>query len=451
MSSQPDLSVVGFIPEQLVPVSVGCYQVNLYPKLHPGASLVPRAHAYQICKSALAAPNINICILFDALGSQLNCMAAINGLVHDFTQVYEEGWFDPANLQVLSFHDSAGTLINNTTVAGNPTVLLPVINGVLANCRQQDVCYVRVQLSLNFATLLVPRHVGTTVLRSMYYIELPQTSANMTNSAGAAYVLTTYHGPANITAMTAKQVTNKIINPCLQRGPISLSGADFNLQEANTNSTIIKDQLVNKILLLGFDAICASVFAILCPGYSDQSHTILDHIRQPSPGPDEQIIVVSVHEFIQHVINASHPFAVRKTLPISICDHIIQNLDRHIVPSFCKLYLDHATSHNLDSSYQRKKVQEILAAAQQAEDEVHQVQEIAHGITGQSFHYQVPPGVPTADTPALPINIGAYPSQAKRMLTKYQGNDGSPPVGTKTPYERRPVKCFGCGGPHSNQ
>jgi hypothetical protein len=85
------------------------------------------------------------------------------------------------------------------------------------------------------------------------------------------------------------------------------------------------------------------------------------------------------------------------------------------------------------------------------EDEVHQVQEIARGITGQSFHYQVLPGVPTADTPALPVNIGAYPSQAKRTLTKYQGNDRSPPGGAKTPYECRPVKCFGCGGPHSYQ
>ncbi len=64
MSSQADLGVVGFVPEQLVPVSVGCYQVNLYPKLHPTASVVVRAHAYQICKSALGALNINICILF---------------------------------------------------------------------------------------------------------------------------------------------------------------------------------------------------------------------------------------------------------------------------------------------------------------------------------------------------------------------------------------------------
>jgi hypothetical protein len=298
MSSQANLGVVGFVPEQLVLVSVGCYQVNLYPKLHLTASVVVRAHAYQICKSALGALNINIRILFNTLGLQLNCMATINGLVYDFTQVYEEGWFDPANLQVLSFHDSAGAIINNTTVAGNPTVLLPVINRLVANCRQQDVRYVRVQLSLNFANLLGPRHVGATVFKLMYYIGLPQTLVNMTNGTNVAYVLTTYHGPANINAMTTKQVLNNIINPCLQRGPITLSSTDFILQEANTDSTTIKDQLIDKILVLGFDSICALVFAILCPGYSNQPHAILDHIRQASPGPDRQMIVISIHEFI---------------------------------------------------------------------------------------------------------------------------------------------------------
>jgi hypothetical protein len=125
MVSPPDLGVVGFVPQQLVSVLVGRYQLNLYPKLTPGALVMEHAHAFQICKSALASINIDIRIIFDALGLQLNCMATINGLVYDFTQVYEEGWYDPTNLQILSFHDSTGMRINNTTIAGNPTTFSP--------------------------------------------------------------------------------------------------------------------------------------------------------------------------------------------------------------------------------------------------------------------------------------------------------------------------------------
>jgi hypothetical protein len=373
MSSQPDLSIVGFVPHQLITVSVGWYQLNLYPKLSPGASVVERAHAYQICKSALAALNIDIRVNFDALGLQLNCMVTINGLVFDFIQVYKDGWYDPGNLQILLFHDSTGTCIVNTTIAGDPTISLPIVNGLLAACHQQDVRFVRVQVSLDFAHLLSAAHVGATVLKSMYYLELPQQLVNMTNSAGAAYVLTTYHVPTNITVMTAQEVNNNIIRPCLQHGPITLSNADFNLQEAYIDSTSVKDQLINKLLLLGFDPICALVFAVLCPGYSYQPHAVLDHIRQASPGPNGQVIITSIHEFIQCIINASCPFAARKTLPISICDHIIHNLDRHIIPSFRKLYANHAVLHDLNGAYQRRKVQEIFAAAQQAEDKVHQV------------------------------------------------------------------------------
>jgi hypothetical protein len=143
----------------------------------------------------------------------------------------------------------------------------------------------------------------------------------------------------------------------------------------------------------------------------------------------------------------------RKMLPISICNHIIRNLDCHIIPFFRKLYDNHEMSHDLDSPYQRRKVQEILAAAQQAEDEVHQVQDIAQGITGQSFHmFALHPGAPTMDTPAMPI-VGAYTSQAEHTLAKYQGNQGSLPgdATSYNPSQRHPLKCFGCGCPHGYQ
>jgi hypothetical protein len=97
----------------------------------------------------------------------------------------------------------------------------------------------------------------------MYYLELPQQFFNMTNGAGATDVLTTYHGPVNITVMAAQEGNNDSICPCLQRGPSTLSSTDFNLPEANIDSTTVKDQLINKLLLLGFNAICASVFAVL--------------------------------------------------------------------------------------------------------------------------------------------------------------------------------------------
>jgi hypothetical protein len=58
------------------------------------------------------------------------------------------------NLAIISFHDSAGTQILNTTIVGNAVVLLPVINGPIATCHLQDVCFVRVTCIVNFTGLI---------------------------------------------------------------------------------------------------------------------------------------------------------------------------------------------------------------------------------------------------------------------------------------------------------
>ncbi len=72
----------------------------------------------------------------------------------------------------------------------------------------------------------------------------------------------------------------------------------------------------------------------------------------------------------------------------------------------------------------------ILAAAQAAEDEVKQMQDIARGMLGQGFF-------------ATAIGEGsatAFPSQAEQTLNRYSGGSNQ--------RDRMPLKCFGCGGDH---
>ncbi len=94
----------------------------------------------------------------------------------------------------------------------------------------------------------------------MYYIELPETSAQVVNGHGVAYNLSTYHGPADLRTMTAAEVLAQIIDPCLQQGPITLKNVDFNLAAANIDKTKHHDLLNTKIQTLGFTQICAAMF-----------------------------------------------------------------------------------------------------------------------------------------------------------------------------------------------
>jgi hypothetical protein len=45
--------------------------------------------------------------------------------------------------------------INNTTVPGDSSILLPVQDGNIADCRSPGVKFVRVQLELDFANLTI--------------------------------------------------------------------------------------------------------------------------------------------------------------------------------------------------------------------------------------------------------------------------------------------------------
>jgi len=119
-----------------------------------------------------------------------------------------------SNLSILSFHKSNGDWIDTTTTAGDTAILLPVIDGIYANCRQQDVRFVRVQCTLDLAALTTvnPYPVATT-LRVTYYIELPQTSRAMTNGTGAAYTLVSFLCVDDIRTLSPELMKSDILTP----------------------------------------------------------------------------------------------------------------------------------------------------------------------------------------------------------------------------------------------
>jgi hypothetical protein len=182
----------------------------------------------------------------------------------DFRSMFDEAWYNFANLAIQSFHNSAGAVINTTVSAVDPSILLPVTNGPLPACRQPDVRYVRVSCTIDFARLIsIP---GPTVLRVGFYIELPQTTRVMVNGIGANYNLTSWLGADDLSSLTRNEVRSQILEPCLRDGPITLGVADFNLAEANVDAETIRDTIQAKILKLGFKQICSSIFQQLCPG-----------------------------------------------------------------------------------------------------------------------------------------------------------------------------------------
>ena len=75
-------------------------------------------------------------------------------------------------------------IINNTMIAGNPSILLPALNGILTHCRQQDFCFVFVNCMVDNAGLIMLPNCCASILHVRFYIKLPQMTQVMVNGAG---------------------------------------------------------------------------------------------------------------------------------------------------------------------------------------------------------------------------------------------------------------------------
>jgi hypothetical protein len=214
-------------PRALVAVRVGAFTIILYPIVNQSMLPHERAHAFHYNKTKLAAQNINLRLQLDALGTQLNLIATVDGTINDWFRFFYDSWFDFFKLTILSFHNTKGDIMATTTDAADPSVLLPIVNGVLATCRKKDVKFVRIQLVLNYASLVNVDPPGATVLRTEYYIELPQTSVLMTDGSGSAYNLLSFHGPMDLRMMSPAEVQAQILT-----SPSRMAQSFFNRQNS---------------------------------------------------------------------------------------------------------------------------------------------------------------------------------------------------------------------------
>ncbi len=186
-----------FIPRPLESVQVDKITVKLYPVVNLSMLAPEHAHAFQTNKTALSIPGIDRCAMLNTLGAQLNLSTIVDGILSDWSRHFCCNWCNFDHLTILSFHSTAGTQVNDTTKSADSAVLLPVVNGPYADCRKQ-VCFVRMQLNLDFASLVPPGVQGLTILRVEYYIELPQSSRDMLNGNAQNYCLTSWLGAADL-------------------------------------------------------------------------------------------------------------------------------------------------------------------------------------------------------------------------------------------------------------
>jgi hypothetical protein len=123
----------------------------------------------------------------------------------------------------------------------------------------------------------------------------------------------------------------------------------------------------------------------------------LEYIRQIHKDAAGNQVVKTVEAYFQQLMSAARPFSSQRTFPVSICQRFMDGLDPRLLMGFCRCFPDHSVVQALDGSHQRRTLQLMLKAAQQAEDNLTSMQRIARNAIGlsQAFptaHNRVKPG-----------------------------------------------------------
>jgi hypothetical protein len=128
-----------FVPRTLESVTIGKATVKLYPVITSAMKPLEWAHVFQVNKTALAVPGIDRRAMLDTLGTQICLNSTVNGTVGNWYCHFDRNWCNFAHLSILLFHYDAGAQVIDSVTAADPSILLPVQDGAVANCRRANI------------------------------------------------------------------------------------------------------------------------------------------------------------------------------------------------------------------------------------------------------------------------------------------------------------------------
>jgi hypothetical protein len=424
-----------FIPHKPEMVSIGRTSCWLYRKVDENMSDPEKALAFQHNKTALAGADLDQRARILTLADRLNLMLTAEAGLADWERKLSKNWSNFQYLTILSWHNDKGDRINDTTTAVDTSVLLPVQDGAVADCRSSGVKFVRVQLELDFADLTIvaaAANAPNVILRGEYYIQLPQSSRDLLNGNQVAYKLTSWLGPSDLRAMSRDDVQRQILDITHQDGPFDLLTPSFNMTSCRTDSTAAYGELKSLVVRLASDTIHRTMFMELVPGYSIEPHNVLDHIWQCYVDADGKTVKLGAQVYYSTFLNAIRSFYDLEEYPIDLAGVFQDHIDPSLQKGFRAHYPLYGQTRTRAALIQRSILVDMLNALIKAENDLTNIREIVRLEQGggEQFHSSG--------------RGQANPSLAERTIRAH-GADG-PSDGRKPPSQQ---ECFGCGGPHS--
>jgi hypothetical protein len=424
--SSPNIQARRFVPRKAKTVVIGKTSVSLYPKVDPTMSDPEKALAYQQSRAVLAGADLDQRARILALAERLDLMLTAESSLVDWERKLSKNWFNFANLTIISWHNARGGIIINTTVADNPSILLPVQNGAAAMCPTENV---------KFSDLNTIVPAPSCVLRGEYYIELPQRTFQLLNGHNVAYNLTTFLGAADLRTLLPLEIQRDILDEMHQDGPFDLLQPAFNLTFCQPDSSVVYGDLKTLVVKLASGTVHEQLFSVLVLGYSMEPHSVLKHIWQSYIDDSGIPVRQSAQVYYTTFLNTMRPFYDLEEYPIDVAGVFMAHIELTLTKSFQAHYPDFGQARKRAVIIQHPILTDMLKALIRVEADVSNILEIvsADKRGGEQFHVKAS---------AVP----AYPSVAERTINSYTPGGGDALKSLEKDGED--MSCFGCGHPH---
>jgi hypothetical protein len=329
-----------------------------------------KALVFQHNKTALASANLDQRACLFTLADRLNLMLTAKSGPANWERKLSHNWENFQYLTILSWHNTKGTVIADTTSAANPSVLKPIHDGKRDDCRSAGIKFIQVQLKLDYSDLatLDRRHpiLSSMASTTSSYLKLPRILP----------MKVVPHGGNDICSLSAEEVKCTILDVTYQDGLYDLLVPSFNLTLCHTDSTGIYGKLKSMVVCLALDTIRNTLFMVLVPNYSIKPQPVLDHIWQSYVDANGKTVELNVQVYYTNFMNSIRSFYDLEEYPIDLAGVFQDHMNPSMQKSFCVHYPTFGATCSRDGITQHSILMDMLTMLIKAENDLTNILDI---------------------------------------------------------------------------
>ena len=105
--------------EDTVQITINRQTASIYPKVEASWPVAKKASAFHTTKAGLLTIKMAPDQFLDMMGIYMGLSTVVDGYKFDFMTHFEDNWLNMAHLTILSFHNSAGAILNQAGTAAD--------------------------------------------------------------------------------------------------------------------------------------------------------------------------------------------------------------------------------------------------------------------------------------------------------------------------------------------